>query len=220
MDIHEQLKDIKTRFRLSMNGPASQSMRERGYNYKLNFGVELPRIKEIASSFSPDIHLAIALWKEDIRECKILAPMLMPVDKFDVELADLWVEQIDNKEIAELTVMNLFQYLSYAPALSFKWIADEREFVQVCGFLIISRLLTLKGDMTDRSSEEFLDQAVCSALSEKYNVRQAAMLSIRKYMQHSEEHAFVVCRHVEGFQDSVDENKQILYNMIKMNIPE
>ena len=38
MDIKEQLKDIKTQLRLSMNGAVSQSMREKGLVYKLNFG--------------------------------------------------------------------------------------------------------------------------------------------------------------------------------------
>ena len=51
MDIKEQLKDIKTQLRLSMNGAVSQSMREKGLVYKLNFGVELPRIKMIAESY-------------------------------------------------------------------------------------------------------------------------------------------------------------------------
>ena len=47
MDVKEQLKDIKTQLRLSMNGVVSQSMREKGLDYKLNFGVELPSIKNI-----------------------------------------------------------------------------------------------------------------------------------------------------------------------------
>ena len=34
MDIKEQLKDIKTQLRLSMNGAVSQSMREKGLVYK------------------------------------------------------------------------------------------------------------------------------------------------------------------------------------------
>ena len=73
MDIKEQLKDIKTQLRLSMNGVVSQSMREKGLNYKLNFGVELPRIKSIAAAYEKNHELAQTLWKEDIRECKILA---------------------------------------------------------------------------------------------------------------------------------------------------
>ena len=91
-----------------MNGAVSQSMREKGLVYKLNFGVELPRIKSIASAYGKDHALAQALWKEDIRECKILAGLLQPVDSFLPEIADIWVENIRNIEIAELTCMNLF----------------------------------------------------------------------------------------------------------------
>ena len=65
-----------------MNGAVSQSMREKGLVYKLNFGVELPRIKMIAESYEKNHDLAQALWKEDIRECKILAGMLQPIETF------------------------------------------------------------------------------------------------------------------------------------------
>ena len=56
MDLHEQLKEIKTQLRLSMNGAVSQSMREKGLVYKLNFGVELPRIKAIAEGTKKITH--------------------------------------------------------------------------------------------------------------------------------------------------------------------
>ena len=101
MDIKEQLKDIKTQLRLSMNGAVSQSMREKGLVYKLNFGVELPRIKMIAEGYEKNHDLAQALWKEEIRECKILAGMLQPIETFYPEIADIWVENIRNIEIAE-----------------------------------------------------------------------------------------------------------------------
>lgn len=220
MDIKEQLKEIKTAFRLSMNGMASQSMRDSGFKYKLNFGVELPRIKEIATNFPHDYHLAQALWNENIRECKILAAILMPVEEFSIDLAELWIEQIDNIEIAELTVMNLFQKLPFAPALSFKWIANEREFFQVCGYLMIARLLSIKGDMNERAESEFLDQAIAAALSENYNIRRSATVAIRKYMMHSEEHAFKICRLVESYSNSTIEEEQALYNMVSSNIIE
>ena len=214
MELKEQLREIKTQLRLNMNGVVSQSMREKGLNYKLNFGVELPRIKQIAAAYGKNHDLAQALWKEDIRECKILAGMLQPIDTFFPEIADIWVEAIENMEIAELTCMNLFQYLPYAPAKSFQWIADETEYAEVCGFLTIARLLMKKGDMDERPAGEFLDQAICAALSGSYHVRNAAMLAIRKYMQHSEEHAFQVCRLVEDMAGSPKEAEQVLYNMV------
>lgn len=215
MELKEQLKEIKTKLRLSMNGAVSQSMREKGLVYKLNFGVELPRIKDIAAGYAKDHALAQALWKEDIRECKILAGLLQPADSFLPEIADIWVEDIRNIEIAELTCMNLFQHLPYAPAKSFHWIASEDEYTQVCGFLTIARLLMKKGDMDERVANEFLDQAVAAFLSGAYHVRNAAMTALRRFMQHSEENAFQVCRRVEGMDVSVSENERLLYNLVK-----
>lgn len=218
MELHEQLKDIKTQLRLSMNGAVSQSMREKGLVYKLNFGVELPRIKAIAVAYEKDHALAQALWKEDIRECKILAGLLQPVDSFLPEIADIWVENIRNIEIAELTCMNLFQYLPYAPAKSFHWIAAEDEYTQVCGFLTIARLLMKKGDMDERVENEFLDQAIAAFLSGSYHVRNAALTAIRRFMQHSEENAFRVCRRVDEMKDSSSESEQLLYNIVKEEV--
>ena len=220
MELKEQLKEIKTQLRLSMNGAVSQSMREKGLVYKLNFGVELPRIKSIASAYGKDHALAQALWKEDIRECKILAGLLQPVDCFLPEIADIWVENIRNIEIAELTCMNLFQHLPYAPAKSFHWIAAEDEYTQVCGFLTIARLLMKKGDMNERVENEFLDQAVTAFLSGSYHVRNAALTAIRRFMQHSEENAFQVCRRVEEMKESSSESEQLLYNLVREEVTE
>ena len=215
MNLQEQLKEIKTQFRLSMNGVVSQSMREKGLNYKLNFGVELPRLKQIAAEIEKNHDLAQALWKEEIRESKILAAMLQPIDTFYPEIADIWVENMPNMEIAELTCMNLFQHLPYAPAKSFQWIAGEDEFAQICGYLTIARLLMQKGEMTERASGEFLDQAIAAVRSGSYQVRNAALLAIRKYINHSEANAFQVCRLVDDMKDSPKEAEQILYNMVR-----
>lgn len=214
MDLHEQLKDIKTQLRLSMNGAVSQSMREKGLVYKLNLGVELPRIKGIAAAYEKNHTLAQALWKEDIRECKILAGLLQPVETFLPEIADIWIDTMPTVEIAELTSMNLFQHLPYAPAKAFRWIADERELAQVCGFLTIARLLQKKGDMEDRVANEFLDQAVSCFLAGSYAVRNAVSAALRRFMEHSEEHAFRACRCVDGMKDSSSEGERLLYEVV------
>lgn len=218
MSVQEQIKAVKTQLRVFMNGAVSHSMREKGLHYKLNFGVDLPRIKEIAVGFEKNHDLAQALWKEDIRECKILAAMLQPIDTFYPEIADIWIENMPTMEIAELTCMNLFQHLPYAPAKSFQWIASDEEYPQICGYLTIARLLSKKGDMTERASGELLDQAITTVLSGNYAVRNSAMLAIRKYMQHSEQNAFKVCRMVEDMKDSEKEVEQLLYNMVRQEL--
>ena len=216
--VHDQIKAIKSQLRLFMNGAVSHSMREKGLVYKLNFGVELPRIKEIASYYPKEHHLAQALWKEEIRECKILAGLLQPVETFYPEIADIWVESISNLEIAELTCMNLFQHLPYAPAKAFQWIASELHFVQICGYLTIARLLQKRGDMSERVENEFLDQAVSAFLSGDYALRQSVMTALRCYIRQGEAQAFSVCRRIETFGSSTSEAENLLYSLVQTEV--
>jgi 3-methyladenine DNA glycosylase AlkD len=183
MDLAEQVRDIKAQFRLSMNGVASSRMREQGLVYHLNFGIELPRLREIASEYTPNHELAQILWKENIRESKILATILMPVDRFIPQLADIWVEQIQTQEIAEIAVMNLFQRLPYASSIAFRWVSDCREIFQVCGFLLLTRLCMLKREFNESAAYELVDQAIVAMQDENIRVAQQAFILLRKYIQ-------------------------------------
>lgn len=179
--MHETLKEIKSKLRLYMNGMISQSMRDKGMDYKLNFGIEYPRIKEIAAEYEPNHDLAQALWKENIRECKIMAGLLQPVDSFYQDIAEIWIEDIHYPELAEYTVMNLFQHLPYASEVIFPWMADEREYFQVCGFLLTARLIMQGLQLDERAEVEFFDQAFTGLESDSLQVRKAAATALRKY---------------------------------------
>jgi len=185
MTTHETIREIKAQFRLFMNGAVSQSMREKGLDYKLNFGIELPRLKEISLKYEKNHSLAGELWKENIRECKILATLLQPIETFLPEIADIWVEDIRHQEMAELVCMNLFQHLPYASTKAFQWIADEREYFQVCGFLTLARLFMKGGYLNERAENEFIDQAITTLADEKESHRpaQAALTALRMYVR-------------------------------------
>ena len=118
LEIQNKIKEIKSKFRLSMNGVVAQSMREKGLGYKINWGISLPVLKKIATDYGKDYDLAVGLWKEDVRECKILATLIMPVEEMPEDIVELWVGQIDNQEIAEIASFNLFQYVRNAKATS------------------------------------------------------------------------------------------------------
>ena len=95
------ITDIKKELRSCMNGVASAAMRQTE-DYRVNFGVELPRLHELSKAFEPDHQLAQTLWKERVRECRILATILMPAADFDEELCDIWVEDIRTAEMAQI----------------------------------------------------------------------------------------------------------------------
>ena len=179
----ERIKQIKQSFRQMMDGAVAQSMRDKGVNYHLNWGATLPRLREMADEIGPDYDLAIALWKEDVRECKILATMLMPADKMLPEVVDICMDQIPSQEIAEQVSFNLWQHLPYAPEKAYQWLASEREYDQYCGFHVLTRLFMNGQEPNERGINEYIDQLL-SALQGPYpTVRKAAMQSVVRFAE-------------------------------------
>ena len=182
-EIQEKVKEIKRSFRQMMDGSVAQSMRDKGVNYKLNWGATLPRLREKADEIGKDYDLAIALWKEDVRECKILASMLMPPEQILPEVADIWMEQIPSQEIAEQVAFNLWQYLPYAPEKAFQWMASEKEYDQLCGFHVLTRLFMNHQEPNERGINEYLDQALAALQGPFPAVRKAAMQSLMRFAE-------------------------------------
>lgn len=181
-ELHTLLKNIKTQLRLSMNGVAAASMREKGLAYKVIFGVEIPRLQMIAAEFNKNHELAQALWQEDIRECKILAMLLQPVDTFYPEIADIWVESMTYPELAQMASLYLFQNLPYAPSKALEWIASGDRMKRFCGFSLYSRLWKKYNEWKPAAGDEFIDQAVTALEEDDRLLRAAAVKAWNSYI--------------------------------------
>ena len=181
MDIQQQVKEIKQSFRQMMDGSIAASMRTKGVDYKLNWGATLPRLREKAEEIGKNYDLAIALWKENVRECKILATMIMPPSEVLPEVIDIWMEQTPTQEIAEQAAFNLYQYLTYAPEKAYTWMASAEPLYQLCGFHIITRLFMNGQEPNERGINEFVDQAIVALQGESIPVRKAAMAAVQRF---------------------------------------
>ena len=181
MDIQQQVKEIKQSFRQMMDGSIAASMRTKGVDYKLNWGATLPRLREKAEEIGKNYDLAIALWKENVRECKILATMIMPPSEVLPEVIDIWMEQTPTQEIAEQAAFNLYQYLTYAPEKAYTWMASSEPLYQLCGFHIVTRLFMNGQEPNERGINEFIDQAIVALQGESIPVRKAAMAAVQRF---------------------------------------
>ena len=181
MDIQQQVKEIKQSFRQMMDGSVAASMRTKGVDYKLNWGATLPRLREKAEEIGKNYDLAIALWKENVRECKILATMIMPPNEVLPEVIDIWMEQTPTQEIVEQAAFNLYQYLPYAPEKAYTWMASSEPLYQLCGFHIVTRLFMNGQEPNERGINEFIDQAIVALQGESIPVRKAAMSAVQRF---------------------------------------
>jgi hypothetical protein len=186
--VYERVKEIKQSFRQLMDGAVAQSMRDKGVDYKLNWGATLPRLREMADEIRPadedsQYELSIELWKENVRECKILATMLMPPERMLPEVCDIWMEQIPSQEMAEQVAFNLWQHLPYAAEKAYQWIASEQEYYQLCGFHVLTRLFMNGQEPNERGINEYLDQLLAAIQGPFMSVRKAAMQSVIRFAE-------------------------------------
>lgn len=182
------INDLKAELRAAMNGVTSRSIRESGMGYRLVYGVELPRLREIAADYQPDRHLAQELWQENIRECKLLAILLYPIEDFDHDIADIWLSDLrpEQAEVAQLLSMELLCRMPDAADQAFLMMADERPLRQLCGFLCITRLLMRGCELSPDAEAEFLDQAAATLPSTFLPLKKAVTNALLHYGEQSE----------------------------------
>ena len=171
-----------------MNGVISTSMRQKGMNYKLIFGVPIPEIKHIAAAHEPDAELARALWKEDVREMKILATLLFPAGSMTQEEALAWMREIPYPEIAEQCCNNLFPTVEQPDQLALKFLADKKSpFGRMCGFLLWAQLFKKNLAVEKSRVEAFLAECTCTihpdveagATESSWQEKQAAVQALK-----------------------------------------
>lgn len=197
-ETHQKLMKIKRSFRLLMSGPTSQSMTQKGLGYKINWGVPFIELKKMALEYGKDYELAIELWKEDIRECKILATLIMPAEKMLPEITDIWMEQVKSQEMAEMLAFNLLQYVDYAPAIAYEWIATDKTLYEIAGYQLLARLFANGQEANERGINEFLDQAAVALQGENMGIKHAAANCVLRFADLGEEYEKIARAALKG----------------------
>ena len=139
-ELDNTINEIKRKFKLSMNGITADYMKNSGIIYKLNFGVSIPRIKEIAQGYKPNSDLADRLWVIGIRETMIMSTLIQPVEGFKIEKAMSRIDGTDKMELVEQLSMNLLAKLPYATTLCTQCINSPRLWTQITGFMLLLRI--------------------------------------------------------------------------------
>ncbi|MBB4037110.1 3-methyladenine DNA glycosylase AlkD [Dysgonomonas hofstadii] len=211
--MHEEIiKEIRQRCRMAMNGIVSASMREKGLMYKLNFGLTIQQIKDIAKDYQQDASLSETVWKEDVRELKILATMLYPVSEFTEATAERWIGEITNQEIREQLCLNLLQNFPYASNLVKRWSSSTDMDKRTTGYWLLARLfLAKKMDKTNLDLFPFINDDV---ISENTLLRNAALLALKHIGRQSREVSDKILDDLSIYKDNTDPIKQEVYNSL------
>lgn len=150
----EIIKNIKKELRLYMNGVTSMQQRKLGMSYNIIFGVSFPHLKEIADKFRQDADVAKALWRENIRESKLLAILLMPAEHY-ADVAEQWIEECRYRENADHLAHRLLSRLPDAAEKALDWIDNSKGFYCYCGYMTLSHLFRNGKELNDEQVYRF-----------------------------------------------------------------
>lgn len=152
------LQKVKRRFFAMRNGALGAQMRGAGLDYRVNFGLNIMQVKEIAAEIAGGewglsshelVELATTLWEnENTRESRLLAPMIFPADIMSMELAARWLAQAQNPEIVDHLCHSLLRRLPFAGDLWRIAIDNATTDLQRYGAmrLLLNLLIIGKGD--------------------------------------------------------------------------
>lgn len=172
----DELARIKKLLIASMNGVASTNMKHLGY--KLNYGVSLLRIKELAGRFKKSESLADCLWKSECRELKIMATLLHPAETFDEKKAMEWGLECTNMELAEQFARNIAAQRDFAPTLACRLLEKEEKMP-----LALAYILAAEAEKEHPASEAVFSAVFDHAKEDTYNPEPAVYSSVARFLK-------------------------------------
>ena len=109
-----------------------------GINPERALGVRIPDIRQLAKELGTDHGLALALWRTEVHEARILASMVADPERVTERQMESWVRGIDSWDVCDQVCGNLFDRTPFARAKAVEWAGREQEFVKRAGFAIMA----------------------------------------------------------------------------------
>ena len=210
-----QITEIRRKIMLSMNGIVSEQMTRSGIVYKKNYGVSIPRIKEIAANYDPNHDLAQGLWLLQIRETMIMATLLEPIENFTQKIAHEWISQFDQIEIVEQVNMNLFCKLSFADKLCLELIQSDKLWNQVTGFILAARIV---GKLEPDQINIIVQKAFEVSGTADFHLYKAVGLCLSRFCRKDKETATSVLKVIESISNTSSVGQLYISTEVKQEI--
>ena len=107
--IQEIVDAIQKRLKTLGDSDKIPAMAKYGITPEQTFGVKVPHLRAIAKEYRRNHNLALALWKINNRETRILATMIDDPKQLTEDQMENWAMEFDYWEICDQACMNLFE---------------------------------------------------------------------------------------------------------------
>ncbi|NDV46233.1 hypothetical protein D0T49_04155 [Paludibacter sp. 221] len=212
-ELEQQITEIRRKIKLSMNGVVSEQMERNGIVYKQNYGVSIPRLREIASLYAKNHDLAQRLWALHIRETMILATLLEPEEKATIQLAEQWMKDVNQIELVEQICMNLFSKASFAEMLCFRFIQSGQDiWKQITGFTLSARIYQ---QLSQDTIKTIVSEGIKNSDTDNLFLYKSIALSLSRLLRAGEDAAKYILKEIEPISSSNINSQKYICHEVK-----
>ncbi len=140
MNVQEEFSKAIQFIAHHQDGEIAETLKFRGLHYNMIYGVSSNILYGYAKTVEKNQELALALWKEDFREAKLLAFMVANPETINNQELDTMVHGCVNHEMVEIGALHLFSKVPNAIQKSYEWAQSEEEYVKMTAYMMISHL--------------------------------------------------------------------------------
>ena len=175
MTVQEILEKLRAKARPDqVAGMARYGMTSDG-----RLGVRVPDMRKLAKETGKDHLLALALWKTEIPEARIVAAMIDDPRELTGEQMEEWVKGFDSWDVCDQVCMNLFEKTPLAWSKICEWAEREEEFVKRAAFALIACLAWHDKKAGDEQFIALLPVVKGGATDERNYVKKAVNWALR-----------------------------------------
>ena len=139
MDYSAQMAALLGAVRKEMNGAVVDSLHYYGADYGRNYGVAIHTLRDMARGVGRNDALARFLYRQPVRELRIMALWITQPDRTSAADFSFWAEGIINSEVAEQAAHALLSQIGDVDALVAQWCVSGNALLAYAALLAASR---------------------------------------------------------------------------------
>lgn len=175
MDLKDALELLEERRKPeNLGGMARFGIKSEG-----SYGLTVAECRAIAKGIGKDHELALELWAQGSREARLIAVLVVELEKVGEELLDEWVESIDSWDVCDHFCGNLVDRWPGAYGKVREWARRDEEFVKRASYATIAWLASHDKKAGDERFIELLPIIARGATDERNYVKKAVSWALR-----------------------------------------
>ena len=139
MNATSQMVALLGELRREMNGAVVDSMREKGIEYALSYGVSIPTVRALARQYAPDDELARLLYQQQVRELQLAALSIAVPGNVTIDELPFWAKAVTTVEMAENVATVLIARTKIAKEAVGEWLAADNALLRYAAMLVGGR---------------------------------------------------------------------------------